>query len=242
MVYSFLQRQCLLCGLTCSQENNSGIFGLCHFCQTSLPHLAASSSCKLCSMPLPESAQHTICGRCIRNPPFFNASCSALAYEKQTLMLIQQLKQHFDKSIARLLCDCFHQQILLHPKGSAMLEKTDLILPAPMFWRRNLKRGNNHSEVLAHILAKSLSIPASCQYIHRCKYTPPQKGLNAKERRMNIQNAFAVKKPLTHMNIAIIDDVMTTGATMNEMSRVLKQAGAKEVYAWSIARTPLPLH
>lgn len=256
MVYNFLrhqehrlQRQCLLCGLSCHSQHGSRCspqtFGLCPSCYDYLPRLRSIDSCQICSIPLakrPEDAETpSLCGRCIKQLPSYDGSISALAYEGETIRLIQQLKRHFDNAAIRLLSEVLSQQIQVHADWPALKQHIDYLIPAPMFWRRNLKRGNNHSQLLARSLSQCLTIPTHASIIQRSRYTRPQRGLNARQRRQNICGVFEVKREIEGMNLAIIDDVMTTGSTMNEMAKTLKAAGAKSVYAFAVARTPIPI-
>lgn len=243
MVYNYiaaLQFNCLLCGLSCQPA--SGIHGLCRFCHQSLPHLQLSQCCPGCALPMPASpsSEARYCGRCLLHPPAFDGSCAAVSYQQAIVPLIIAMKQHFDRATIRLLSQLLALQIQQQPQWPQMQHDIDGLIPSPMHWRRNLQRGNNHSLLLARQLSKQLKIPVNNRIISRTQPSDQQKGLSARERQRNLQNVFSVKKDLAHRHLAIIDDVMTTAATMNSISQCLKQAGAASVYAWSVARTPPP--
>jgi ComF family protein len=109
-----------------------------------------------------------------------------------------------------------------------------------MHWRRRLQRGDNHAHYLAQIFSEQLGIPL-LRGVKRQRYTQPQESLSKAQRRANLKRAFAVssKLDLTGMRLAIVDDVMTTGATANALSQCLLNAGATQVHIWCLARTPL---
>ena len=247
MVYSFfkkfhysLQFNCLLCGIEC-KKCSSGIFGLCQFCHAQLPHLALEHCCEHCSLPLAETAHLLSCGRCLQAPPSYDGSCCALSYEDDSIELIQRLKRQFDNAHIRLLAQLLAQKIQQQNNWHTLWPSIDKVIPSPMYLQRNLSRGNDHSRLLTQALCKTLKLPIDHKTVIRSKYSLPQKGLTAKQRQKNIQGVFSVISDVRGQHIAITDDVMTTGATMNEIAICLKQAGAEKVYAWSVARTPYSL-
>ncbi len=247
MVYNFpegawfkaLQLSCLVCGLACRNTQSQPVFGLCHHCHVALPRLMLDHSCALCCEPLSTNQPLQLrCGRCLQQRPYFDHSCSALRYEGIVLNLIDTLKRHYDKAVVRLLCDCFLQQLQSLDDIENQIADIDVIMPCPMYWQRDLKRGLNHSLLLSRYLAYRLQLPHQANLLVRARYSATQRGLNAKQRQQNIQGVFSVKRSVKGLTIAIVDDVMTTGSTLNEASKTLMAAGAEKVYAWSIARTP----
>jgi ComF family protein len=112
-----------------------------------------------------------------------------------------------------------------------------LITPVPLHWRNQWSRGFNQSAFFSHALSKYLDIK-HFEYSRRIKWTKPQKALSQKERIKSLRNSFLVTKPLNGESIVIVDDVMTTGATVNTLAKELKRAGAGEVSVWVLARTP----
>lgn len=126
------------------------------------------------------------------------------------------------KPLARLAAD--------HPKP-------DLLMSMPLHPGRLKERGFNQSLEIARPISRWLDIPLAADACRRTRDTPPQAGLKWKERRRNVRGAFACDLDLSGKKIAVLDDVMTTGATLNEISRVLKSRGASEVSAWVVTRT-----
>lgn len=118
-----------------------------------------------------------------------------------------------------------------------MQNEINLIMPMPMHQNRLKERGFNQALEIAKLLSKTFAIKLDYTSCQRTKHTPPQASLNLKERIKNIKGAFSCQQNLQHLNIAIIDDVMTTGASLNELAKTLKQAGAAHVECWVMART-----
>lgn len=224
----FYPPRCVLCG-------EAGHMGhdLCIHCVEQLP--VNNSACNQCALPLPANAGHATCGRCQREQPFYDRSWSLYRYEQPVIWLIQQLKFQEKLSYARLLGNLFVRELI----QLADEDKPQCILPVPLFERRLRERGFNQSIELARPVAKHLAVPIMLNDVVRLSATPPQTGMNAKARKKNIRGAFAVARPLSFEHITIVDDVVTTGSTVNELARVLKQAGVRRVDVWSVARAPL---
>ena len=124
---------------------------------------------------------------------------------------------------------------LLSKAAARLAPNIDAVLPVPLHWRRRWFRGFNQAVEIGRPVAKHLGVPLlSCA--RRRRATPFQSGLNAKERARNLKAAFVVRGPLPYQHVLIIDDVITTGATMREVARVVKQAGAGKVSALAVAR------
>lgn len=257
MVYKFLstflhniprhlQHNCLLCRHSIHPQ--SAIFGLCHYCETSLPRI--QHACRRCAIPLEITAGY--CGQCLQKEPAFSATHCAVLYQGDIPKLIHQLKYQHDKAVNYLLADLFIQslctqslctQSLLIPSSATAtftmaFANIDMIIPVPMHKKRNLQRGNNQSTLLSLTISKKLQLPHNDQLLQRTQLTPTQQGLSAKQRRKNLDNVFELNQPVAGLRIAVVDDVITTGSTMNEIAKTLLRAGASEVVAWAIARTP----
>ncbi len=227
-----LQHNCLLCRCSIranrSKSTEPSIFGLCHHCEASLPHI--THHCRHCAIPLDTNTNY--CGQCLQKAPLFTAAHCAVKYQGDIPGLIHQLKHQHNKATNRLLAELFIQSL------PDKLPAIDMIVPVPMHTKRNLQRGNNQSALLSQSICKKLQIEHNGNLLKRTQFTPTQQGLSAKQRRNNLKNIFAVQQPVKNFRIAVLDDVITTGSTMNEIARTLKQAGASEVYAWAVARTP----
>ncbi len=175
-----------------------------------------------------------VCGACHQLRPAFDRACSASPFRGVARDLILALKY------ARATWLCPDLVDLLHGCLAARLDVAaiDTVVPVPLHPARLRARTYNQSELLAHELARRL--PAACQadLLDRVRNTPSQTRLGAAARRANIQDAFAVRDPgwVRGRTLLLIDDVMTTGATLHEAARVLKRAGAWQVWAATVAR------
>jgi len=225
--YSLLPGQCLLCG-----QNSQQTLDLCQPCTVSLPWLL--SQCASCALPLPKPQASQLCAHCLRKPPPFRRIASPWLYDFPVDTLINRFKHHkhyaaghvLTTMLVEYLCQLYQDQPL-----------PDIIIPTPLHWSRQFRRGFNQSYRLAHTLSDKLKIPLS-QQLRRHRYTPHQQGLTAKQRRKNLKGAFTVKGDVSGKTIALIDDVVTTTATVTEISHTLLDAGAKAVEIWCLARTP----
>ncbi|MEW8195950.1 MAG: phosphoribosyltransferase family protein [Candidatus Thiodiazotropha sp.] len=119
-----------------------------------------------------------------------------------------------------------------------MDERPDVLVPVPLHPLRLRKRGFNQSVEITRVVARQCRLPFDWRLCRRTKETKTQSELNEEERRRNISNAFQVCADVKGTHLALVDDVITTGATVTELSRMLKKAGAKRVDVWAIARTP----
>jgi ComF family protein len=113
-----------------------------------------------------------------------------------------------------------------------------LIVPVPLHWRRLLTRGHNQSALVARVVGRTLGIPVAYRQLRRRRHTPAQSSLSRSARQRNLVGAFQVCGELPSTSVALVDDVMTTGATANAIARCLRAAGADEIHVWLLARTP----
>jgi ComF family protein len=173
-----------------------------------------------------------ICGECQNHPPPFDELIAPFRYEFPFDVLIQALKFHGRLPAARLLGDLLGDS--LEGRGDALPER---IVPVPLHPARLRERGFNQSLEIARPLAKRLGIPIAIPNVHRTRPTPPQSGLDQKARRINVRGVFAVKRPLGFNHVAVLDDVVTTGSTVAELARVLRDSGVERVDVWACART-----
>jgi ComF family protein len=213
-----LPQDCLLCGAA------SGKAALCSACAADLPPLDATG-CPVCAQPMPVAGT---CGACLARPPHFDATAAAWRYAFPLDQLIQSLKYAHRLASA----DFLGRALAALPLTSA----PDIILPVPLSAARLRERGFNQSVELARPLARHLGVPLELEHIRRCRDTTPQAGLPWKERARNIRHAFECRIDLTGKNILVVDDVMTTGATLNELARILKAHGAARVENRVVAR------
>jgi ComF family protein len=198
---------------------------LCHACRAELPLLGAER-CPRCALPAPGAA---VCGRCLAEPPAYDATLAALAYDFPADALVHALKFGGELALAPLLAGFI--------AGETEREEIDRVIPVPLSSARLRSRGYNQAVEIARHLARGRLDLDSCM---RHQDTAPQMELPWDERQRNVRGAFRCRNALTGATVAVVDDVMTTGATLNELARTLKRAGAARVVNWVVARTLPP--
>ena len=209
---------CLLCG-TASRNG-----AWCERCDAALPYLTAPH-CPVCALPTLNGA---ICGRCLKQAPQFERTAAVFAYAFPLDQLVQALKFNEQLLLAQQLANKLTQRVKDTP---------DCIVAMPLHPARLRERGFNQSLELARWLAHDLDIPLLNHACQRVRDTPPQSALPWKERGRNMRKAFICTEDLSGKHVAVVDDVMTSGASVNALAHALRQAGAREVSAWVIART-----
>lgn len=214
---ALLPQDCLLCGAP------SGAALLCGACEGELPR-PGEEVCPVCAEVVPGGA---VCGACLATPPHFDATVAAFHYRFPVDKLIQALK--YQRRIAT--ADFFSAAMLGggRPVG-------DLVVPLPLHPTRLAERGFNQSVEIARPLARVLGLPMEIDGCIRSRDTAPQASLPWKERRKNIRHAFECGVDLSGKAVIVVDDVMTTGATLDEFARTLKAHGATWVCNWVVAR------
>lgn len=215
-------RHCVLCGDT----GCDGI-DLCADCQDDLPRLGVA--CVSCGTPLTGEPVFGVCGTCLQVPPAFHETRAALRYRQPVDYLIHQFKFGGDRQLSQLL-----GRLILCAVGEDC--HPDSLIPVPLHPRRMRSRGFNQSRLLANVLARELGIPVDDRSTRRVRDTATQSELSAERRRINLRDAFECGISLRGQHVAIVDDVMTTGHTANELARVLVAAGARRVDVWVCAR------
>jgi len=213
IILALLPQDCFLCGTF------SGASLLCQNCSQDLPKISVPA-CPICALPTPAGET---CGACLAQPPFFDATRCGFRYAFPVDRLVQALKyQH------RLAVAGFFAEALLEVT-STLPWTTDLLLALPLSAERLRHRGFNQALEIARPLAQHRGWALSVQGYRRAIDTVPQTSLPWKQRHKNIRGAFECDLDLTGKNLAVIDDVMTTGASLNEFARILKQHGAASV-------------
>ena len=195
---------------------------LCAACDADLPRLAPPR-CPRCAL---ESPRGEVCGRCLSDPPHYDATVAALAYEFPADALVHSLKFRGELALAGFLGHLLSQHVAT--------EDIDLIVPVPLSTVRLRDRGYNQSvEIARYVRPKKLDL-SLCE---RSRDTPAQMDLPYADRRRNVRGAFRCTRAILGGSVAVVDDVMTTGATLDELAAVLKAAGAARVVNWVVTRT-----
>lgn len=204
---------------------------LCTACLIDLPY--NTLACTRCALPLPAPSE-ALCGNCQQKPPAYDHALSLFHYAHPVDQLIQRLKFNAKLNMARLFGELMAGQLL---RQKRMLP--ELIIPVPLHRARLRTRGFNQALEIARPLAQRLGIPIDYQHCVRSRATAVQSLLPAKEKHANVKGAFSVAKPVRARHIALIDDVMTTGHTLEEVARVLRKAGVERIDVWVVARASL---
>lgn len=232
---------CILCN-----SKRSYISNICEHCIKDLPW--NDRFCNQCAMPLFDShndcfsdcLSDTYCDQCIANPPIFSTTRAAFSYQFPINRLIMNLKNTqnppMGKALGELLAYALSNDSCLHDSPP------EVLIPVPSHRSSINKRGYNPARLIANAVARELSIPVATDYLIKHRRSQQQKSLSASDRLANLQNTFTVTPKGTmalpnHFRVAIIDDVITTCATANVITKLLLETGVKDVIVWTVART-----
>lgn len=209
-------------------------FGLCKPCHEELPW--NRWQCGQCALPLAFASDQMTCGECLKDPPPFNRVIAPWHYRFPVDRMIHRYKDSgqraFAKPLLRGLGEHLKTTLATHPDW-----RPDLLVPAPMHPARRRARGFNQASDIAEHLSRELTLPWSPGLTTRTRKVQSQRGLGRQARLTNLAGIFEVIKP-PPAHVAIIDDVVTTGATVRLFAQALKNAGAQHVQVWALARTP----
>ena len=197
---------------------------LCPACDADLPRLAGTL-CPRCALPSPGAA---LCGRCLADAPHYDATVAALAYRFPADTLVHALKFRSQLALAPLMGDLLIE---------AIRERIDLVVPVPLSRERLRERGYNQAAEIARHVARERRARLELTVVARERNTRAQADLPWSDRARNVRGAFRCERSLDGAAIAVVDDVMTTGATLDELAATLKRAGAARVVNWVVART-----
>jgi ComF family protein len=221
---SIFPQTCIMCAAW-----QGGAYGICDGCLADMPwHNCAQ--CPQCGLP---AYDNQLCGHCINSPPDFDATRALFRYA----FPIQQMLQRYKYGELLALGASFGHLLANHMAANLLAEMPDLIIPMPLHPKRLQERGFNQSLEVARIVSEKLNVKLDHSVCERIKLSPPQASLPLKERVKNMKGAFNCNRPLHGQSIVVIDDVMTTGASLNSLAKALKKAGARRVECWVIART-----
>ena len=213
---------CLLCG-----DHGEENIDLCRNCRDSLPYL--HNPCRTCGLPL-SGPELPSCGACLKNPPPFDRMVSAFRYEEPVRHLIHSLKFRSRHANARLL------GALLAESIDTTQALPEIVIPVPLHPLRYQERHFNQALEIARVVTSRLNLPLDYRTCHHIRPTNAQARLNAGDRKKNIRQAFSVRSPLAYRHIGLLDDVVTTGATVRELATMLRRAGADQIDVWACAR------
>ncbi|MES2819555.1 MAG: ComF family protein [Pseudomonadota bacterium] len=236
-VYIWLKNTqgCLLC-----DETSDTALALCSQCEADLPWLGVH--CAVCALPLPVSLSELslVCGGCLKQPPAFDRVTAPWRFAFPLDSLISRFKHQAKWPLGHLLGALLVRH-LRHAYDEG-LAPPDLLLPVPLADRRLRQRGFNQAALLARWLSRGLHLPLNETWLRRTRDTPAQQGLDAAARTRNLRRAFALapEAAVEGLHLALVDDVLTTGATAQQLARLLKRAGAARVEVYCLARTPKP--
>ena len=198
----------------------------CAACDRALPYLEAAH-CPSCALPTPRSE---VCGQCLKHPPLFPRTTAVFGYAFPLDKLIQAMKYGEQLALAHAFAE----------KLARRIDRTglpDCIIPMPLYPAKLRKRGFNQSQLLAAGVARGLGLELLPHACRRIRDTPPQSALPWKERKKNMRDAFCCDADLTGRHVALVDDVLTTGASLNALAGAVQKRGADRVSAWVVART-----
>ena len=226
------RRHCQLC----DEPTDHPTHNICTACETELPWLGAH--CQICALPLPTSGM--ICGACQTKPPSFSRVEAPWRYAFPIDNLITRFKHQAQWPYGRLLAELLSEH--LRYAFDEGLARPQALLAVPLARRRQRRRGFNQAQMLADWLGANLKLPVQHDWLQRHLDTPAQQGLDAATRKRNLRRAFSLEQPaqVAGAHLALVDDVLTTGATVGILAQLLRRAGALRVDVYCLARTPRP--
>ncbi len=225
---SALPQRCELCAA------RSGRVLLCDACAADLP--AVANACPVCALP---TAGPVVCGDCLRAPPPFAETFAALIYAFPVDRLIHRMKYGGNIALVDWAGATLAGVVRAKLAHRGDRERPQQIVALPLSAARQRERGFNQAREIAARVAAVTGLPVTAP-LERIGGGVPQAALPWAARRQNVRGAFALRRPVRGVRIALVDDVMTTGATLAEASCVLIDAGAARVDCWVVARTPRP--
>ncbi|MEA3292699.1 MAG: ComF family protein [Pseudomonadota bacterium] len=214
-----LPQRCPLC-------REQARYGFCVKCQLLLPWIEAS--CPQCGTEMPKNM---LCGACQKKAPRFGATTIPFHYAEPVDRMIQNLKYNGQLYLSGALGKMIAISVIRRKP-----DLPDMLLPVPLHRSRLRKRGYNQSLEIAREISRQLSIPVNYKLAERTRSTVTQTGLTAPERRRNVRGAFSVSGTIPRQHFAIVDDVVTSGSTANELARTLMLAGAERVSIFAVSR------
>jgi ComF family protein len=216
-----LPQACVLCAAA------SGNAMICNACAACMPTIR--DACPRCALASPGNA---ICGACLSKPLPLDATIAAWCYAFPADCLLHAFKYGGRLALAEPLADAVANAV-----RARRAPLPDCLVAMPLAPRRQRERGFNHAHEIARRVSSHFAIPLA-HALRRTRDAPPQAGLTLRERARNVRDAFEAREGAAGRSVAIVDDVMTTGATLGAAARALRKVGAVRVDAWIVARTP----
>ena len=231
LLHFVLPAPCLACGIPRNRARDT--LGLCEGCRAQLVAWPRDG-CARCGRPIfGEHPEGYACGRCRRRKPPFDHLESLWIYQEPLDATLLALKfrrlEYLGDNLGHRLAEAFEDSLL----------EVDTVVPVPLHWRRRFARGYNQSEVIARSMARAAGLPL-LHALRRVRPTPPQSRLPRDERQRNLRDAFRCRRRLEGRRVVLVDDVVTTGATVSEAARCLRRAGAEHLLVLTVGRTPEP--
>jgi ComF family protein len=212
---------CVLC-----QQYHRGSLAVCSSCSDLFKRV--NHACHYCAFPLPD-AKFLVCGCCAKKKPAFDHTITAYYFEEPLRTLLHEFKYHdafyLRSFLVKLMLDALPENAI----------PTQCLVPVPLHPQRLQQRGFNQAAELAKLLAKQLKVPCELHLCKKMTHTPPQANLSGQQRRKNLHQAFQAKVN-NYSHITLVDDLLTTGSTMNELATVFKRQGITTVNVWCCAR------
>jgi len=229
LLWYLLPGICVLCN-----ERSGVAMDLCPHCRDAMPWLV--QPCPRCALPLIRPGT-SACDACLVRPPPFVRTVAGFRYAEPAARMVQRVKFGGSRVDARVLGSLLAEQVAAAYRDT---EKPDVLAPVPLSLLRLLRRGHNQAAMFARWVGRASRVPVEYDLCERTRHTRAQTGLSRAARLRNLSGAFTVPRPVAGRCVAILDDVMTTGATVTALSRVLLAAGARAVHVWVVARTMEP--
>lgn len=224
--YNWISASCVLCQRTLAITQH----GICSRCNREINRFAY---CGSCGAELAFNVAH--CGQCLTSPPLWQHLVTISHFQPPLSEMIYRFKFQrqfqLDRTLARLLL-----LAVLQARRNHSLILPDVLLPVPLHPFRHWQRGYNQSELLTRKLSGWLNVPYDNHLLQRTRHTQAQRELNGKQRRENLKNAFALRYKPHYRSVAIIDDVITTGTTLHEISKQLQQVDIEQIQVWCLCR------
>lgn len=220
LAQNMLPQRCLLCAAA------SGNSPICPACQNDLPR-HTMPACPVCALPTP---QGEVCGLCLKHPPAFDATHATFTYGFPMDALLRALKYRGLLTVADIVAQELAVKVRNHPLP-------DLLIPMPLHPQRLQGRGFNQAVEIARQLATQTGCHLSLDSVIRTRHSEPQASLPLAQRARNVKGIFATTQPLSGKSVWIVDDIMTSSASLNELAKTLKKAGAVKVECAVAART-----